>query len=106
MTNNNRGCTECKHYLETVNDKLMCTKHNNRLRDVVEDCPDFEELQFCDSCAYSKTNVYETGVIDEIDYRCILQNNKLIYADNNPMRFENAKYPECNIGMYEAGDNV
>ena len=92
-------CINCKYCKENHNDKLICTKVNAAISG--DGCPKFEQTQFCNTCKYAKVMVYETGTIDCIDYRCMLQNNKFIYSDNNPMRCKNALYPECNIGLYE-----
>ena len=101
----NLGCCDCKFAVDTFDDIYMCTKFNKEITDQMcanaENCKHFKKLQFCDTCAYAKVDVYETGTIDCITYRCILQNNKLIYNDNNPMFCQNAKYPECILGMYE-----
>ena len=93
------NCEYCEHLNENHNGKWMCTKHNKETSG--DGCKDFSRLQFCNTCDYAKTMIYESGMIDCIDYRCMLQNNKLIYSDNNPMRIQNAKYPKCILGMYE-----
>lgn len=93
------NCEECKYLIENYDDICVCTKHNKAAPE--NGCKDFDRLQFCDTCEYAKTIVYESGTIDCVDYRCVLQNNKLIYSDNNPMRLQNAAYPECILGMYE-----
>ena len=92
-------CSECKYLKEQLDDKLLCTKHGKAPS--CNGCNDFDKLQFCDTCQYAKVLVYESGEIDSIDYRCILQNNKTIYSDLNPMRIDNTKYPECILDMYE-----
>ena len=101
----NFTCGDCKFALDIWNDTFMCKKLNKEITDQMcdnaENCKHFQKLQFCDTCAYAKVDVYETGTVDSITYRCILQNNKLIYDDNNPMSCQNAKYPECILGMYE-----
>jgi len=45
--------------------------------------------------------VYETGSIDDIEYRCKLQNNKLIYDDSNPYVTHPLDFPDCHINKYE-----
>lgn len=106
----NYTCSDCKYALEDYNDKMFCTKKKINITDAIHDeadkCKSFKKLEFCDTCQYCKSIVYETGTIDCIDYRCILQNNKFIYSNNNPMTCQNAKFPECNLGMYEEDKNA
>ena len=64
-------------------------------------CEHFELAKTCLNCKYAIQQVYETGTIDDIEYRCSLQNNKLIYDDSNPMVSHYGDIPECNIGMFE-----
>ena len=101
----NLECYDCKFAVSTFDDVYQCMKFNKEITDQMcdnaENCKHFKRLQFCDTCAYAKVDVYETGTIDCITYRCILQNNKLIYNDNNPMSCQNANYPKCIIEMYE-----
>ena len=99
MTNKVYDCSECKYLKEKMDDRWMCTKHNKEAPE--NGCDEFDKLKFCDTCRYTKTIVYETGEIDCVDYRCMLQNNKLIYSNNNPMRIDNTKYPACILDMYE-----
>ena len=101
----NFDCGDCKFAIDTWNGTFMCKKHNKEITDQMcdnaENCKYFQKLQFCDTCAFAKVDVYETGTVDCVTYRCILQNNKLIYEDNNPMSCQNANYPECILAMYE-----
>ena len=99
MASNTYECSECKYLNEQFDDKWVCTKHNKETSG--NGCDDFDKLKFCDTCKYAKVLVYETGEIDSIDYRCILQINKVVYSDTNPTRINNAKYPECILDMYE-----
>ena len=99
MADKINNCVECKHVNEKKNGKLMCVKHNKEVAG--DGCPDFNKLQFCKTCQYAKITKYESDINDYVDYRCILQNNKLIYSDNNPNRAHNSTYPECILGMYE-----
>lgn len=96
------NCIECKRLNEKRNGKWICTKTNSEAPE--NGCDDFDKLQFCDTCKYGKSIAYETGTIDCIDYRCMLQGNKLIYTDNNPTRIHNAAYPECILDMYEENE--
>ena len=61
----------------------------------------------CLDCKYAKKRMYETGTIDDIEYRCVLQNNKLIYDDLHPLAedFDYADAPDCPISMFEQGDS-
>ena len=102
MVNKVYNCSECKYINENINDMWICTKSNKEAPD--NGCNEFDMLRFCDTCKYAKILVYETGTIDCIDYRCMLQNNRLVYSDINPMRTKNAEYPSCILDMYEESE--
>lgn len=78
--------------------KLKCT---------IEDYPDgenceaFELAETCLDCKHSRETVYETGTIDDIEYRCPFQNNKLIYDDSSPYHEHYNDIPKCNVGKFE-----
>lgn len=96
--------TECKFMFEdTLTDKFICTKFNKDVSDFEGECESFEELCFCSTCKHSRSTIYETGTIDDIEYRCQLQNNKLIYDDSSPYSLHNSDFPECSINRYEKG---
>ena len=99
----NHDCVNCKHYTDALEETNgFCTKLCREVASCqANSCKHFEQLTFCDTCKWANIRVYETGTIDSVDYRCILQNNKLIYSDLNPMRIHNADYPECEIFLYE-----
>ena len=99
MSTKKNECIECRYLKENIDDVFVCKKHNKKTNG--NGCNDFDKLKFCDTCTYAKVLVYESGTVDSIDYRCMLQNNKLVYSDNNPMRANNYKYPECILDMYE-----
>lgn len=65
------------------------------------DCPNCITAQNCLTCKHSLTRVYETGTIDDIEYRCPFQNNKVIYDDSNPMNCHHPDIPECPINKWE-----
>ena len=67
----------------------------------VTQCDCFVQANTCIDCAHSKIHVYETGTIDDIEYRCPFQNNKLIYDDLNPCCRHYFDVPECGIGKFE-----
>jgi hypothetical protein len=98
MSNNTRNCVECRFVIEKKN-KLICTKKNKEVQN--NGCDDFDKLKFCNTCQYAKILKYDDIERVTVDYRCILQSNKLVYSDNNPHRVCNATYPECILGMYE-----
>lgn len=65
-----------------------------------------ENRNTCLDCKYANKRIYETGQIDDVEYRCSLQNNKMIYDDLHPMD-ENYDYhdlPECPVDMFEQGE--
>lgn len=98
---NNKNCLEdfCKHCsYDPWNDSYEC-KLDYEIKDEW-DCPDFEMLERCDNCIHARITVYETGTIDQVDYKCALQDNKFIYSDvtGNPY---DPDFPECNIGRFE-----
>ena len=101
MLDNKLNCTDryCKHsYYDLDKDIIYCKLSldiNNR-----DDCEYFEPRKCCDDCIHAKRIIFETGMIDEIDYYCTLQDNKLIYED---LSFEplDIKWPQCAIGLYE-----
>jgi hypothetical protein len=66
----------------------------------ITQCSHYEQARTCIDCIYSIPTVYETGTIDDIEYRCKLQNRKLIYDDSNPYYRHYADVPECNIKEY------
>lgn len=95
------NCLDCKHFKENFDGNDTCTANNSNVVDYNPSlCPHFTKLQFCDTCTYANIVVYETGTIDEIVYRCTLQNNKVIYSDSSFIA-NNSEYPECNINCYE-----
>ena len=59
-------------------------------------------MKSCPNCRHSRSIVYETGIIDCIDYHCLLQNGDLIYSDSNPYLVHYADFPQCNIGKFKS----
>ena len=96
-------CKNCKYLDEQVNNKLFCTKSNKNVYG--SGCDDFDKIESCNTCEYSKALSYETDTNNYIDYMCALQNNKVVYIDYDPSCLHNAKYPECILGMYEEKNN-
>lgn len=100
------GCYECRYGKEKIpEDKLYCGKSCLEVSDEGYeddfDCKDFEIFQSCSNCKHGRQIIYETGTIDDIEYRCKLQNNKLMYDDCSPFTLHNADFPICNIKKYE-----
>ena len=74
---------ECKHlYSETG--EMFCELTHAEVPDDIDEieCKNFLQAHTCINCMHSKITVYETGTIDDIEYRCPFQNNKLIYDDS------------------------
>lgn len=64
-------------------------------------CPNFVQAKNCLTCKHSSTTVYETGTIDDIEYKCKLQDKKMIYDDSNVLNQHHSDIPECNCGKWE-----
>ena len=99
--NKNYDCGDCKYLLENYNNTFTCKKTGKTFEDWDSACAQFKKLCACDTCMFSNTRVYELGEIDEIDYVCTLQNNKVMFEDTDPIRIKNSEFPECNIRLYE-----
>ena len=102
---NNCIDSPCKynHYdFETVN-SFWCSLSKCEPPDDVDivGCEHFELAKTCLDCKHSHRQEYETGTIDDIEYRCPFQDNKMIYDDSNPMVSHYGDIPECDIGMFE-----
>jgi hypothetical protein len=67
----------------------------------ITQCEHYEQARTCMNCTYGIATVYETGTIDDIEYRCSLQNKKLMYDDSNPYYRHYADVPECNINKFK-----
>jgi hypothetical protein len=100
---------ECRYLIEEPwSYEFICTKQQKKLTDEEIDnceygkCALFEELKSCCNCKHSSVQIYETGTIDDIEYRCTLQNNKLIYDDGSPYQIHYADFPLCNINRFES----
>ena len=63
----------------------------------ITECNNFAQAHTCINCKFSTFRVYETGTIDEVDYKCPFQNNEIIYQDLNPCSFHFSDVPECPI---------
>lgn len=95
---------ECIHTKSIIGD-WICELDENYPDCIMEDsfnCPNFIQARNCLSCKYSSQTVYETGTIDDIEYRCKLQDKKLIYDDSNPYNQHHSDIPECNYGKWES----
>lgn len=92
----------CKHTYSEMGE-IYCSLTHEEIPDDIDivQCDKFEQSQTCINCKYSKETVYETGTIDNIEYRCILQDNKLMYDDMDPYHSHFADVPECSIDMFE-----
>lgn len=93
---------ECKHLYSEMGE-MFCELTHAEVPDNIDEieCKNFLQAHTCINCMHSKTTVYETGTIDDIEYRCPFQNNKLIYDDSNPMNSHYLDVPECNIDKFE-----
>lgn len=80
-----------------------CVLHDRNILDNIDvvGCADFILARTCLDCKWSRRTVYETGTIDDIEYRCTLQDNKLIYDDLNPGLDHYSDIPECNCMHFE-----
>lgn len=97
-----RECKYATHTIEPYGD-LYCSLQNKEVQDDIDitGCKQFKVAKNCLNCKHSIPTVYETGTIDDIEYRCPFQNNKLIYDDSCCEVTHNIDIPECNINKWE-----
>ena len=90
---------ECKHF--HIWEK--CSLTGAEIPDDIDitQCSNFLQARTCINCIHSVPTVYETGTIDDIEYRCPFQSNKLIYDDSNVYNGHFADVPECNINKWK-----
>lgn len=90
-------------YLNSYYLEWFCELNHEKVPDDIDviQCEHFAQARTCIDCVHSRITVYETGTIDDIEYRCPFQNNKLIYDDSNPCCIHYFDIPECNIGKFE-----
>ena len=93
---------DCK-YIYSKNREMYYKLTKEEIPDNIDEtqCDKFEQACTCINCKYSRKEIYETGTIDDIKYRCTLQNGKMMYDDLDPYDAHFADVPECNIGMFE-----
>lgn len=92
----------CKYSYVDCRGEYCCAVIDDNIPDEQpEDCKYFLQAHTCINCKYSKETVYETGTIDDIEYRCPFQDNKLIYDDLSPYSYHFYDVPECNIDKFE-----
>ena len=96
-------CKFCSYGFDKSYGDPYCLLNKELVPDNIDetDCRDFKLAQTCIDCKHSIPQVYETGTIDDIEYRCPFQNNKLIYDDLNVGVTHYDDIPECNIGKFE-----
>lgn len=93
---------ECKH-LYAYMGETYCSITNEEPPDDIDitQCEFYIQAKTCINCKHSIPTVYETGTIDDIEYRCSFQGNKLIYDDLDVYVSHYADVPECNIDKFE-----
>ena len=93
---------ECRHQYVVLDD-FYCKLTGKEIPEDIDvtQCKQYEQARTCINCAYGIPTVYETGTIDDIEYRCSLQNKKLMYDDSNPYYRHYADVPECNINKFK-----
>lgn len=107
IENLKKNCLDdpCKyhHYCVDPQSNFWCSLHDCEIPDDIDEtgCKDFELARTCIDCKHRKTTIYETGTIDDIEYRCPFQDGKLIYDDINPGVSHYADVPTCNINKFE-----
>ena len=94
---------DCK-YLFTQLGNWYCNIKRCEIPDDIDktQCNDFVQATTCINCKHSIRRIYETGTIDDIEYRCPFQNRKLIYDDVNAYYKHFTDVPECNIDKFES----
>lgn len=93
---------ECKHTYSYLGE-TYCELTKQEIPDNIDiiQCENFVQARTCISCKYSISTVYETGTIDDIEYRCPFQDKKLIYDDIYVYNTHFSDVPECNIDKFE-----
>lgn len=94
----------CKYlYQKCHNGEWHCLLTNDIVPDSIDktQCENFVQARTCLDCMHSSIVIHKTDTIDDIEYRCPFQNNKLIYDDTNPYNFHYSDVPECRIGKFE-----
>lgn len=96
----------CKN-LYTISGEYYCAVTHKEIPESINvldpnekssDCDNFVQAHTCLNCKHAKTTVYETGTIDDIEYRCPFQENKLIYDDSTAPYYKHYyDVPECNV---------
>lgn len=94
---------ECKYLLHTWDCEMYCSLLNKEVSEDIDEtqCVHFTQARTCINCKHSLETVYETGTIDDIEYRCPFQNKKLMYDDSDAYNSHFADVPECNINKWE-----
>ena len=94
---------ECKHLYSYIGE-YYCELTKKEIPDDIDitQCDDFMQAHTCINCIHSIQTVYETGTIDDIEYRCPFQNRKLIYDDINTYYQHFSDVPECKIDKFES----
>lgn len=95
------GC--CKYSCYDGHKEFYCAVIDDvNLDELSDDCEYFLQARTCLNCKHSKETVYETGTIDDIEYRCPFQDNKVIYDDSIAPCYDHFyDVPECNIDKFE-----
>lgn len=93
---------ECRHLYAEMGE-WYCELTQQEVPDDIDvtQCKNYLQAHTCLDCAHARITVYETGTIDDIEYRCPFQNNKMIYDDSNPGCRHYADVPECNINKFQ-----
>ena len=93
---------ECKHLYSYLGE-YYCKLTKQEIPDDIDitQCNNFVQARTCINCIHSREIVYETGTIDDIEYRCRFQGEKVVYDDINPYYQHFADVPECNIGKFK-----
>lgn len=94
----------CKYCYDNYKDwERYCQLTGKIIPDNIDEtqCENFVQAKTCLDCKHSYYTIYETGTIDDIEYRCPFQNNKLIYDDSNVYNKHYPDIPECNIDKFE-----
>lgn len=97
----------CKYYKELLKDQgfidycLLKDKEIKYNDFTNENCEYFKQFKFCDTCKHNCGEEYIDDYDIDIDYRCDLQNNKLIFNQCcSILQTENCPI-ECPIGKWE-----
>lgn len=91
------GCWNLQDNGELRNDeRYYCTKLCKYINpSYISDCDNYTEIQSCPTCIFSDPEVWRTGSIDCIGYKCTKMDKNISYINNNPQLNNYSSFPLC-----------